>query len=313
MTFPWPTPAPGVLEPQGGESDPVQSKSVIEWFVNHWAPGVQIGQDTPLGAMLEVAKHIERGGEPLLVSGDDVVQASLQTAVSLRLLDWSIRALHGRAGRLEEVHQSFITKELLGTDNLQAQWGMPRGVGTLKLAAHLVQASGGSMVINGEGTAGHDLRWSPAAGGLALIERKDRAWSAGAKEPVSKRALYVARKIRDAGARFPRRRSGARVLAVGFPGFVPAADAASIRDEVNDFLYESLSRDPDLGPLPDFVLVEFIGAVDADERVQTHHFTSGLDLGLDRPDWVTVASAFMRAFTTDGPLLYPDPWPIVRG
>lgn len=313
MTFRWPTPARGVLEPRGGESDPVQSKDVIEWFVDHWAPGAKIGPKTPLGEMLEVARHIERGGGPLEVSGEDAAEAHRHRALNLRLLDWSIRALHGRAGRLEQVHRSFITKELLGADDLRAELRMPRGVGTLKLAAHLIQASGGSMVINGEGVPGHDLRWTPATGGLALLERKDRSWLAGSKESVKRRAQYVAGQVREASARFPRDVPAARVLAVGFPGFVPVADADPIREQVNDFLSESLSRDPGTAPLPDFLVVEFIGVLaDADERVQTHHFTSAVDLGLDRPDWTNVAGAFSRAFTTEGPLLHPEPWPIIR-
>ena len=95
---------------------------------------------------------------------------------------------------------------------------MPKGIGTLSLAAKLMQAAGGEMVVTGAGAAGHDIRWRPLTGGYALIERKDRAYAVGTAEPFGRRMRHLIGKIWESTERFPRDSDAGLVLAVGFPG-----------------------------------------------------------------------------------------------
>jgi hypothetical protein len=253
----------------------------------------------------------ERGHEFAEFGSAAEQQAWEYRALALRRLDWSIRALHGRAGRLAEVHQSFITDELLDIDHRPATWRMPKGVGTINLAAKLMMASGGEMEINGRTAAGHDIRWRPLTGGYALVERKDRAYEIGAAEPLDRRMRYVVSKIREAGNAFPSEPEAGRVLAVGLPGFVSADEQDLVRTEMESALHAAFAGQSRPDRFPDFLIIEMVGASDAGGvRFEMNDFFFVIDLDLRRPEWEAVRPAFLRAFTRVGRNLYPDPWPI---
>jgi len=301
-------PPPGLLTPRGGESSVGSSAETIDWFLRRWGQNLTAPADSPLGRILHEARRVE-AGEPVEAEAAEL-PAGLRRAFLLRILDWSIRALHGRSGTLVDVHRSFLTRELLGRDSSETKVPMPGGIGTLYLAARLLQASGGKIRINGAGRGGlgHDVHWEPATGGVALIERKDRAWHVGSTESVRERALYVASKVRGVAGRYPKI-PGARVLAVGFPGFVEPEREQETRDEVLRVIH---ARVGNTTPLPDYLIVEFLASrLSDDERVESILFTEVVDLGNDTREWRAVSPAFSRAFTKGGPLAHPAPWPII--
>jgi len=309
-SFKWPTPPPGDLSDLGGRSDAGTSRGIVEWFIQRWAPGFALTAGSPLGGILDSVARVERGEEQPLATAE--ARAAWEFRVlALRRLDWSIRALHGRAGRLRDVHRSFITKELAGVDCRTASWGMPLGVGTLCIAARLMQSSGGEMVITGVGAAGHDIRWEPVTGGLALIERKDRAFEVGSDEPLTKRALFVAARVREAGPALPREPGAARVLAVGFPGHVPANKAKRVRQRIEGVLRESFGMQASPDEHPDYLIVESVGprhTLTGGYELST--FSEVIDFGFERPEWKVVSDAFARAYTVEGRRRFRRPWPI---
>jgi hypothetical protein len=308
--FKWPTPTPGDLRDPGGRSDAATSRRIVEWFIQRWVPGFALAAESPLGTIIEsVARH-ERGEEQPLATMEAQVAWEFRV-LALRRLDWSIRVLHGQAGRLRDVHGSFVTKELAGVDCRTASWGMPLGVGTLTLAARLMQTSGGEMVITGAGAAGHDIRWEPATGGLALVERKDRAFEIGADEPLGRRARYVVARVREAGPALPREPGAARVLAVGFPGHVPANKARRTRLKFESALADAFGACPDPDEHPDYLIVESVGSRHTPTGgYELNAFYDAIDFGFERPAWKAVSNAFARAYTVEGRRRFKRPWPI---
>jgi hypothetical protein len=312
VVFPWPTPDPGDLRDPGGWSNAGTARDIVLWFMRTWAPGYELPPTSPMGTILEaVARHGRREATAPLESNVETAAWEHRFLV-LRLLARRISALHGRAGVLRDVHESFITQELSGIDNQTAMWGMPRGVGTVCLAGRLLQASGGDLVILGHGKAGagHDIRWSPATGGEALIERKDRAYAQGADESVGRRIRYVIGQVREAGPKLPHREGAARVLAVGFPGFISANKAARVRSRIVERLSEAVGPSPSPERNPDYLIIEFLGAqhtLTGGYNLGT--FSHAVDFGFDRPEWLAVRRGFSRAFTVAG-AFEPGPWPI---
>jgi hypothetical protein len=310
--FPWSSPAPGDLRDPGGSSTAERARDIVLWFVNRWAPTYVPDPTTPLGRLLELIAQHARGEGPQEVP-DEAAPALWHRMLMLRRIARSIAALHGRAGILRDVHQSFITKELAGTDNRVAAFGMPRGVGTVCLAGRLIQASGGEMTILGEGAsgAGHDIVWKPVTGGEVVIERKDRAWDPGATESFESRIRYVIGKVREAGPRLPRRAGVARVLTVGFPGLVTADDEARVRELIDDQLSAALGSTASPETCPDCVVIDTLsGQNTPDGRYIPWTFSHMLDFDFERPEWLGVRDAFGRAFTVRGALA-PGPWRIV--
>jgi hypothetical protein len=285
---------------------------MIEWFVARWAPGFAVPETSPLGAILDAMTRVERGeaGGPL--ESAEAVAAWKFRFLTARRLAWSIRVLHGgRAGQLLDVHQAFIKKELCGVDSRVATWGMPLGFGTATVAGRLLQASGGRTVIHGERAAGHDIRWVPAAGGVALIERKDRAYEVGARESLRSRIRWVLGKIREAGGAFPRDIPGARVLVVGLPGFVPANAAIRVRTRIERALRDLFASEASPDRHPDYVIVESVGSRESlTGGFNMSVFSSVMDFGFERPEWAAVRLAFSRLYTRDG-RGSTQPWPIV--
>jgi hypothetical protein len=313
--FPWPTPEPGDLRDPGGWGTAEAARDIVLWFIDRWASGYELPATSPLGTILAaIDRHTRQEPAPPMESYVEQL-AWEHRILMLRLLARRICALHGRAGVLREVHESFITQELSGVDSRTAAWSMPRGVGTVCLAGRLLLASGGEMVIKGHGqaSAGHDIWWAPATGGEALIERKDRAYLPGAQESVASRIRYVAGKVREAGPRLPMRSGAARVLAVGFPGFIKPNRATQVRARIDERLGEAVGSNACADENPDYLIIEFLGS---------HHTLTGgynlatfshvLDFGFDRPDWLAVRHGFERAFTVEG-ALEPGPWPIQAG
>jgi hypothetical protein len=308
--FPWPTPDPGDLRMRGGESDVFTARKVVEWFVDNWAPGFKIPGTAPLGLLLDTIAYSERGEMFTPFASLEEQVAWEYRLFALRRLEWSIRALHGRAGRLLGVHQSFITKELMGVDSRTATWGMPLGVGTVCVAGRLMQAAGGEMTITGTGAAGHDIRWEPATGGLVILERKDRAFEIGATESIASRVKYLIGKVREAGRGFPRDPDAGRVLAVGFPGYVPANAAKRTRRRIDVELRRAFGASPRSDELPDFLIVESVGSQPpATGSYHVNVFFNVIDFGFDRPAWRRVSDVFSRAYTVKGSRK-PGPWPI---
>lgn len=309
QSFGWPIPEPGVMQPAGGTSDAFTSRRVVEWFVQRWAPHATISSSCPLGEMLaEIAKS-ERGEPGREFSSREEQLAWEHRLIALRRLDFAIRCLHRPEGRLD-VHQSFVTKELLGVDNRSSEWRMPQGIGTMCLAGHLMQAGGGEIVITGAGTTGHDIRWRPLTGGYALIERKDRAFTVGATESFHNRIRWVVARVIDASRQFCDQPGAARILAVGFPGYVSDEQVEDVGQELGAALDEAMGRTKCPERPPDYLLVEFIGSrwTDGEHFDITNQFNP-FDLGFEREEWLAVRGAFNRAFTIQG-RKNAEPWPI---
>lgn len=306
-TFPWPSPVPGDLRDLGGASTAERSREIVLWFVDHWAPAFRLPHTSPLAQLLDQIDMSARGGAPAEIP-DHEVAALQHRLLMLRRLAHGISALHGTAGTLREVHQSFITKALAGSDEPSARFRMPGGVGTICLAARLMQASGGEMGLLGEGqaAAGHDLWWKPRTGGEAVIERKDRAWERGAREPLGRRIAYAVSKVIDAGPRLPRRPGTARVLTIGFPGVITAEMEQKVRAEINDGLANALG--PELPEhSPDCLVLDTLGGeTDEDDSFTPWVFTHMLEL-TERPEWLAVRGAFARAFIVAA-AQEPGPW-----
>lgn len=310
MEFPWKAPVPGDLRDLGGGGTSF-TQAAIEWFVARWARGFTIPPTSPLGTLLDAMTRVERGEAGASLESAAAVHAWQFRFLAARRLAWSIRVLHvGRAGELVDVHQAFIKKELSGVDRV-GTWGMPLGFGTTTVAGRLLQASGGRMVINGERAAGHDIRWEPATGGVALIERKDRAYEVGANESLRSRIRWVASKVREAGEAFPRELPGARVLIVGLPGFVPMNKAKRMRARIEEALAEAFSPNRSPDEHPDYVVVEMVGARDTlTGGYDMAAFSEALDFGFERPEWTKVRLAFTRLYTEQA-RRSTQPWPII--
>jgi hypothetical protein len=264
-----------------------------------------------MALILAALADVEAGRNAPLHSQDEV-RAWEFRMLMLRRLQWSICVLHGgRAGTLTDVHQSFIKKEIAGVDSRTATWGMPTGVGTVCLAARVLQASGGTVEVMGSGTTGHDIRWAPATGGLALIERKDRTYEVGIDEPLGLRIRHLIGKIREAGPKLPSAPGAARILAVGFPGFVAANKAKRTRARFEEELGLAFGNRPRPEENPDYLIVDFVGSQHAlTGGYDMKTFSHVIDFGFERPDWKAVAGAFRRAYTVVG-RHEPGPWPII--
>ncbi len=166
------------------------------------------------------------------------------------------------------------------------------------------------MTITGNLAVGHDICWDPATGGSVVIERKDRAYNQGANEHLGSRVRYLVSRIREAGPALPTEPGVARVLAVGFPGFVADNQANRVRRRIQDELEAAVGPSPSPANNPDYLIVDFAGArstLTGGYDMQT--FSQVIDFAFERPEWLAVRSAFSRGFTVQGAHL-PGPWPI---
>jgi hypothetical protein len=169
------------------------------------------------------------------------------------------------------------------------------------------------MVLLGHGreSAGHDISWSPVTGGAVVIERKDRAWDPGARETIDGRLRYIVGQIRQAGPRMPHRAGVARVLTIGLPGFVTAADVEDVREIIDSHLSAELSPTASPETCPDCLVIDMLGGEHTEGGAYIPwSFSHMLDFGFGRTEWLAVRRAFRRAFTIDGALEPGPPWRI---
>jgi hypothetical protein len=197
-------------------------------------------------------------------------------------LAWAIWVLYG-GGAVEQMDGSFLRAEVLGTDNPQAEQKLPGGIGTLDIAARLVQAGGGRVSIYGNKTAGHDIRWVTGDGDVVLVERKDRSYEAGLADMPERRVRRIVEEIND--SHIPKEPGAFRVLVVGFQHLVLAADT----EETDKFYQRALEdefKDTPKNDLPHVVLIEHLG-LEAERRGgERNNFFSPqpLNLSLDEMD-----------------------------
>ena len=94
----------------------------------------------------------------------------------------------------------------------------------------LLQTSGGEIpTVMDKERAGHDIRWAPATGG-DVSDQAERPSLLRCNERLvaEQDSPYRFQRFVDAGKKFPRLPGTARVLAVGFPGFIPTNRANRI-------------------------------------------------------------------------------------
>lgn len=179
-------------------------------------------------------------------------------------LAWAVRALHGNPGRIDRVDASFITKELCGEDCTEpgVERTLPGGIGTVVIAARLLQAGGGRIVsINGNGAKGHDVHWVTAREDTVFVERKDRSYEAGLDDTMEKRCRRVVNEVRRAAETMPMvPATAARILVIGFSHLVRPNEMADVDGAYQKALIEAFGAGAtELERAPHLVLIEHLG------------------------------------------------------
>jgi len=197
-------------------------------------------------------------------------------------LAWAIWVLYG-SDAVEQMDGSFVKHEVLGADNPQAERKLPGGIGTLDIAARLVQAGGGRVSIYGNKKAGHDIRWVTADGDVVLVERKDRSYEAGLTDTAEKRVRRIVEEIND--SHIPNEEGAFRVLVVGFQHLVLTKDTEETDKYYQRALQEEFKETPK-ADLPHLVLIEHLGLEPERRGGERNNFFSPqpLNLNLDEMD-----------------------------
>jgi hypothetical protein len=200
--------------------------------------------------------------EPIEKMATENIRHGLHLTAAVVRVPWAVRALYGTEGALGRVDASFIESQLLGDDSKQkGVRTLPAGVGTLVIAARLVQAGRGCIkYITGHRGAGHDIKWVTGAGDTVYVERKDRSYEAGLSDTPEKRIWRVIEETRKAGLTLPRERGAARVLVVGFQHLVRKREAKRVDRAYTEALKRHvLGGRVRLDDLPHLVIVEHLG------------------------------------------------------
>ena len=146
---------------------------------------------------------------------------------------WSLSALYAPGRRETDVDKTFVTEQLLGSDDpseLDPALRMPLGTFLIHFTARLQQAEPGRVHICGSRSKGVDLEYQHHNGGIALIELKERAYHKSRQRDlrelvadVKSRAIVAAEGLQAVtnpppgtyGASSAPARVGARVVIVG--------------------------------------------------------------------------------------------------
>jgi hypothetical protein len=160
---------------------------IVRWFIEDEV-GLAFG-DSPLGDFL---RAYDQSDPNIVVPPFESIPLEqrrylLHGSAQFERLAWAIWVLYG-GDAVEQMDGSFVRHGVLGGDNPQAERKLPGGIGTLNIAARLVQVGGGRVGIYGNKGEGHDIRWVTDDGDVVLIERKDRSYEAGLAAPPEKRA-----------------------------------------------------------------------------------------------------------------------------
>jgi len=194
---------------------------IIRWFIQD-EMDLDFG-DSPLGQFMGL---YDQADPNMVVPPFESIALEqrrylLHGSAQFERLAWAIWVLYG-SDAVEQMDGSFVRREVLGADNPQADRKLPGGIGTLHIAARLVQAGGGRVSLFGNKVEGHDIRWVTGDGDVVLVERKDRAYEAGLTDTPEKRARRIIEEIN--GSHIPDESSAFRLLVVGFQNLVLNAD-----------------------------------------------------------------------------------------
>jgi hypothetical protein len=206
----------------------------------------------------------------------------LHGSAQFERLAWAIWVLYGNDA-VEQVDGSFVRHEVLGADNPLAERKLPGGIGTLDMAARLVQAGGGRVSVFGNKVEGHDIRWVTGDGDVVLVERKDRSYEAGLTDTPEKRARRIIEEIE--GSHIPDELGALRVLVVGFQHLVLSADTEQTDKYYQSAMEEEFKATP-VADLPHVVLIEHLGLEAERSGGERNNFFSPqpINLKLDQMD-----------------------------
>ena len=159
---------------------PTQMRTAIERFLQF--NQVTMPGDCPLArwlGVLEEADLSQRNQTQFIKSMDYDNQRKAHDFIEARRLAWCLSVLYAPGRRQPDVDRSFITDQLLHSDDLSEAnplLRMPVGTFTVHFAARLQQAEAAQVRICGRTSQGVDLIYQRANGGVALIEQKERAY-----------------------------------------------------------------------------------------------------------------------------------------
>ena len=186
--FPFPPLPEGEVTPWPGPGDRQEllqrDVRIIRWFLQNGGDQPHVAApDSTLGNVLSMSEQVDLNGAADAIESQEAETAhhALHLFAVVGRVAWAVRALYGTEGALGGVDASFIEYELLGDDSKQrGVRTLPAGVGTLVIAARLVQAGRGCITsIRGHRGIGHDIKWVTGQGDTVYVERKDRTYEAG--------------------------------------------------------------------------------------------------------------------------------------
>jgi hypothetical protein len=259
VPFPYPTLPKGEFHPRrdlGHWHDLVQRDArIVRWFIRD-EMGLDFG-DSPLAEFMAAYEQADPNMEVPPVESIPLERRRhlLHGSAQFERLAWAIWVLFG-SDAVEQMDGSFVRHEVLGADNPQAERKLPGGIGTLNIAARLVQAGGGRVSVFGNKVEGHDIRWVTQDGDVVLVERKDRAYEAGLTDTPEKRARRIIEEIN--ASHIPDEPGSFRVLVVGFQHLVLSADTEQTDKSYQRAIEEEFRGVPVNG-LPHVVLIEHLG------------------------------------------------------
>ncbi len=150
VAFPYPALPKGEFHPRRELADPFalikRDARIVRWFVED---EMQLGFGaSPLRQFLDAYEQADPNVALPPFESIPVEQRRYQMHgdAQFERLAWAIWVLYG-SGALEQMDGSFVRAEVLGADNPQAEQKLPGGIGTLDIAARLVQAGGGRVSI----------------------------------------------------------------------------------------------------------------------------------------------------------------------
>jgi hypothetical protein len=155
-------------------------RKAIEIFVQYHHASIATG--CPLERWLRVldeADYSERKQTQFISTLAEADQRKAHDLIEARRLAWSVAALYAPGRREPEIDKTFVTDQLLGSDDPQepeVTMRMPVGTFMVHFAARLQRAAAGHVHLCGSRSKGVDLVYQHANGGVALIEQKERAY-----------------------------------------------------------------------------------------------------------------------------------------
>src|SRR6266545_84182 len=93
--FRFPTPVPGDMREHALKVNAAETRQIVEWFIERWAPGFALPPDSPLGVIVEAVRGFERGEHAPRFTSQEERRAWEFRFLALRRLQWSICCLHG--------------------------------------------------------------------------------------------------------------------------------------------------------------------------------------------------------------------------